>query len=74
MEKNGAGLRSLTEAIDTTTPGGLLIFHVFGALAQFERDFIRERTRAGLVALSLETDEADASQSSPTKNFIALAR
>jgi DNA invertase Pin-like site-specific DNA recombinase len=47
---------------------------VFGALAQFERDLIRERTRAGLVALSLETDEADASQSSPTKNFIALAR
>ena len=74
LEKNGAGLRSLTEAIDTTTPGGLLIFHVFGALAQFERDLIRERTRAGLVALSLETDEADESQSSPTKNFIALAR
>ena len=72
LEKNGAGLRSLTEAIDTTTPGGRLIFHVFGALAQFERDLIRERTRAGLVAV--EADEADASQSSPTKNFIALAR
>src|SRR5208282_2155078 len=67
LEKSGAGLRSLTEAIDTTTPGGRLIFHVFGALAQFERDLIRERTRAGLVALSLETDEADESQSSPTK-------
>jgi DNA invertase Pin-like site-specific DNA recombinase len=50
LEKNGAGLRSLTEAIDTTTPGGRLIFHVFGALAQFERDLIRERTRAGLAA------------------------
>jgi DNA invertase Pin-like site-specific DNA recombinase len=50
LEKNGAGLRSLTEAIDTTTPGGRLIFHVFGALAQFERDLIRERTRSGLVA------------------------
>jgi DNA invertase Pin-like site-specific DNA recombinase len=50
LEKNGAGLRSLTEAIDTTTPGGRLIFHVFGALAQFERDLIRERTRAGLSA------------------------
>lgn len=50
MEKCGAGLRSLTEAIDTTTPGGRLIFHVFGALAQFERDLIRERTRAGLSA------------------------
>ena len=41
---------SLTEAIDTTTPGGRLIFHVFGALAQFERDLIRERTRPGLSA------------------------
>ena len=50
MEKSGAGLRSLTEAIDTTTPGGRLVFHVFGALAQFERDLIRERTRAGLSA------------------------
>ena len=50
LEKSGAGLKSLTEAIDTTTPGGRLIFHVFGALAQFERDLIRERTRAGLAA------------------------
>ena len=50
LEKSGAGLQSLTEAIDTTTPGGHLIFHVFGALAQFERDLIRERTRAGLSA------------------------
>lgn len=50
LEKTGAGLQSLTEAIDTTTPGGRLIFHVFGALAQFERDLIRERTRAGLSA------------------------
>lgn len=50
LEERGAGLRSLTESIDTTTPGGRLIFHVFGALAQFERDLIRERTRAGLTA------------------------
>lgn len=41
---------SLSEAIDTTTSGGRLIFHVFGALAQFERDLIRERTKAGLTA------------------------
>jgi DNA invertase Pin-like site-specific DNA recombinase len=40
----------LTEAIATTTPGGRLIFHIFGALGQFERDLIRERTRAGLDA------------------------
>lgn len=49
-EARGVSFRSLTEAIDTTTPGGRLIFHIFGALGQFERDLIRERTRAGLDA------------------------
>jgi DNA invertase Pin-like site-specific DNA recombinase len=43
-------LRSLTEAIDTTTAGGRLIFHIFAALAEFERSIIRERTNAGLQA------------------------
>jgi DNA invertase Pin-like site-specific DNA recombinase len=46
----GVGFRSLQEAIDTTTPGGKLVFHVFAALAEFERDLIRERTSAGLAA------------------------
>lgn len=46
----GIGFRSLQESIDTTTSGGKLIFHVFGALAEFERDVIRERTQAGLKA------------------------
>lgn len=46
----GVAFRSLTESIDTSTPGGKLIFHVFGALAEFERDLIRERTMAGLAA------------------------
>lgn len=50
LEERGVGFRSLTETIDTTTPGGRLIFHIFGALGQFERDLIRERTRAGLDA------------------------
>ena len=50
MEARGIGLRSLTEAIDTTTAGGKLVFHIFGALAEFERALIRERTRAGLSA------------------------
>ena len=50
LERRGVGFRSLTEAIDTTTPGGRLVFHLFGALGQFERDLIRERTRAGLEA------------------------
>jgi DNA invertase Pin-like site-specific DNA recombinase len=44
------GFKSITEQFDTTTSGGKLIFHVFGALAEFERDLIRERTRAGLAA------------------------
>ncbi len=42
-------IESFTEVIDTTTSGGRLVFHVFGALGQFERDLIRERTYAGLV-------------------------
>lgn len=50
LQARGIGFQSLTESIDTTTPGGKLIFHVFGALAEFERDLIRERTRAGLAA------------------------
>lgn len=50
LEGRGIGLRSLTEAIDTMTAGGKLIFHIFGALAEFERSVIRERTRAGLQA------------------------
>ena len=50
LEARGVGFRSLSESIDTTTSGGRLIFHVFGALGQFERDLIRERTRAGLEA------------------------
>ena len=44
------GFKSITESIDTTTSGGKLIFHIFGALAEFERDIIRERTQAGLQA------------------------
>ena len=50
LGQRGVGFRSLTESIDTTTPGGRLVFHVFAALAEFERDLIRERTRAGLEA------------------------
>jgi DNA invertase Pin-like site-specific DNA recombinase len=50
LADRGIGFRSLQEAIDTTTPGGKLVFHVFAALAEFERDLIRERTAAGLAA------------------------
>ena len=50
LESRGIGFRSLTENIDTTTSTGRLVFHIFGALGQFERDLIRERTNAGLTA------------------------
>jgi DNA invertase Pin-like site-specific DNA recombinase len=50
LHARGVGFKSLAEQIDTTTSGGKLIFHIFGALAEFERDIIRERTQAGLAA------------------------
>jgi DNA invertase Pin-like site-specific DNA recombinase len=50
LEERRVGFRSLTEAIDTNTAGGRLLFHVMGALAEFERSLIAERTRAGMAA------------------------
>src|ERR687895_795117 len=49
LEGRGIGFKSMTENIDTTTSGGKLIFHIFGDLAEFERNLIRERTQAGLT-------------------------
>ncbi|KUJ74541.1 DNA invertase [Thiomicrospira sp. XS5] len=50
LESRGVGFKSLTESIDTTSPGGKLIFHIFGALSEFEHSLIRERTLEGLKA------------------------
>ena len=50
LDERGVYFKSVQESLDTSTPGGKLIFHVFGALAEFERDIIRERTLAGLAA------------------------
>lgn len=50
LKKRGVFIKILTESIDTTTPGGTLIFHIFASLAEFERGIIRERTKAGLKA------------------------
>ena len=50
FSSRGINFRSLTEDISTTTPGGKLVFHIFAALAEFERGLIIERTRAGMKA------------------------
>jgi len=50
LQEKGIGFKSLTETIDTTTSGGKLVFNIFASLAEFEREIIRERTQAGLVA------------------------
>lgn len=50
IQEKGAGLKSLHDHIDTTTPQGKLTFHLFAALAEFERDIISERTKAGLAS------------------------
>ncbi len=49
MRSRVIGFHSVTESVDTTTPGGKLVFHIFGALAEFERNLIRERTYAGIT-------------------------
>src|SRR3954470_13495466 len=48
LQERGIGFKSIQESIDTTTSGGKLVFHILGALAEFEREIIRERTQAGL--------------------------
>jgi DNA invertase Pin-like site-specific DNA recombinase len=53
FKANGVAFRSLTENIDTSTPGGILFFQLFGAFAEYERNLIRERTNAGLAAAKL---------------------
>jgi DNA invertase Pin-like site-specific DNA recombinase len=50
LKKRGVGFASVSESIDTTTPGGKLFFHMMGAMAEFERDLIVERTKAGMDA------------------------
>jgi DNA invertase Pin-like site-specific DNA recombinase len=65
---------SLTEQIDTGTPGGKLIFHVMGALAEFERDLIRERTNAGLAAARARGRIGGRPRKLPTDGKVTLAQ
>jgi DNA invertase Pin-like site-specific DNA recombinase len=74
LEGRGIGFRSLTEQLDTTTSGGKLIFHVFGALAEFERELIRERTRAGLAAARARGRRGGRPKKLGTPTKVALAQ
>ena len=75
LAERGIGFKSVTEQIDTTTSGGKLVFHVFGALAEFERDLIRERTNAGLAAARARgrTGGRPKALSDPKKQALAQA-
>ncbi len=74
LSERGIGFKSLTEQIDTTTPGGKLIFHVFGALAEFERDLVRERTQAGLAAARARGRKGGRPKKLNTPGRLAMAR
>src|SRR5207245_4153936 len=74
IQGRGVEFMSLTEQIDTTTPGGKLIFHLMGALAEFERDLIRERTNAGLAAARARGRVGGRPRKLVTSGKVALAR
>ncbi|MHB8628840.1 MAG: recombinase family protein [Aggregatilineales bacterium] len=74
LKQHSVDFISLTEKIDTTTPGGKLIFHLMGALAEFERDLIRERTTAGLVAARARGRRGGRPKKLKTDGKVALAR
>jgi len=74
LQGRGIEFISLTEQIDTTTPGGKLIFHLMGALAEFERDLIRERTSAGLAAARARGRVGGRPRKLKTNGKVALAR
>lgn len=73
LKDQGVDFISLTEKIDTTTPGGKLIFHLMGALAEFERDLIRERTNAGLAAARARGHVGGRPKKLSTNGKVALA-
>lgn len=74
LKDRGVDFISLTEKIDTTMPGGKLIFHLMGALAEFERDLIRERTNAGLAAARARGRIGGRPKRLATNGKVALAR
>ncbi len=74
LEQRKIGFKSLTENIDTTTSGGKLVFHLFGALAEFERDLIRERTQAGLLAARARGRRGGRPMALDTDQKVAMAQ
>lgn len=74
LKERNIEFMSLTEQIDTTTPGGKLIFHLMGALAEFERDLIRERTNAGLAAARARGRVGGRPRKLKTTGKVTLAR
>jgi DNA invertase Pin-like site-specific DNA recombinase len=74
LDERGIGFRSLSEQIDTTTSGGKLVFHIFGALAEFERELIRERTRAGLAVARARGRQGGRPKKLDTPKKIAMAQ
>ncbi len=74
LEGRGVGFKSLMEQIDTTTSGGKLIFHIFGALAEFERNLIRERTMAGLQAARVRGRKGGRPRKPNTDTKIVMAK
>ncbi len=74
LQERGIEFVSITERIDTTTQGGKLIFHLMGALAEFERDLIRERTNAGLAAARARGHVGGRPRKLKTNGKVALAR
>lgn len=74
LQGRGIEFMSLTEQMDTSTPGGKLVFHVMGALAEFERDLIRERTNAGLAAARARGRKGGRPKKLRTSGKVALAQ
>ncbi len=74
LNQKGIGFKSLKETIDTTTSTGKLVFHIFAALAEFERDIIHERTRAGLEAARARGRSGGRPKSLPPQQVQALKK
>jgi DNA invertase Pin-like site-specific DNA recombinase len=74
LKNQGISFKSLTENIDTSTATGTLVFQIFGALAEFERNLITERTVAGLEAARMRGRKGGRPRRSPSSGRVALAK